>query len=129
MPSTQLSDHGPEIDGIDTSGWSPEWRQRLRQATPGLSVPRNTPRGRSERRFLALLLNYPEGARFRELCDKIEVPNDSWTVEGWVSDLLRDLKKVGSVYYNDRTRRWAVTGRGALVADANAEWVLGPVDA
>jgi hypothetical protein len=118
----------PVIDGIDTTGWSREWRNRLRRATPGLSVPANTPRGRSERRFLALLSGYPEGARFLDLCNQTKMPSAGWTVNSYVRNLLFDLRRVGSVSYNDHTRRWALTGRGALVADASAEWVVGPVD-
>jgi hypothetical protein len=118
------------IDGIDTTGWSAEWVRRLRKATAGLSVPQNTPRGRSERRFLALLSRYPEGASFRQLCDQSEMPNPGWgTVDRWVRDLLFDLKRVGSVEYRPRARRWYLTGRGALAADPDAEWVVGPLDA
>lgn len=121
---------GPVIDGIDTAGWGREWRQRLRDATNGLSVPQNTPRGRSERRFLALLSRYPEGASFRELCKHVEVPHPSWgSVERYVRDLLADLKRVGSISYNPSTRRWYLEGRGALVADPDAEWVVGPIHA
>lgn len=118
---------GPIIDGIDTTGWSHAWRNRLRGATNGLSVPQNTPRGRSERRFLALLSNYPEGASFRELCKHTDVPHPSWeSGERYVRELTDDLKRVGSIEYRPEVRRWFLTGRGALVADPKAEWVAGP---
>jgi hypothetical protein len=123
MPANQ----GPVIDGIDQAGWSREWRSRLRKATNGLSVPQNTPRGRSERRFLAQLGQYPEGVSFRTLCDRSATPCPAgWTVDQWVRDLLFDLKRVGSVEYRPEVRRWFLTGRGALVADPEAEWVVGP---
>lgn len=112
----------------DTTGWSSAWRHRLARATPGLSVPRNTPRGRSERRFLALFDG--AGARtFRSLCQQAGEPPKDWGLEQWVMDLLRDLKRVGSVAYERDTRCWYRTARGAAVADADAEWVVGPVDA
>lgn len=96
------------MSAVDTTGWSAEWRRRLHRATPGLSVPVDTPRGESERAFLALFDGH-ESRTFRSLCEQVgEPPDPSWaSVERWVRELLMDLKRVGSVAYDKRTRRWS----------------------
>lgn len=120
-------DSTPTPDGpsqVDTTGWSAAWKRRLADADLGLSVPRNTPRGRSERRFLALWdLQHP--IPFADLCAAVHLPNDGWTRRRYTMDLLRDLRRVGSLVYDRRERVWYRTDLGAQAADAAAEWVLG----
>lgn len=106
---------------VDTTGWSKEWKNRLATADSGLSVRKDTPRGASERRFLALW-DGQDKRTFRGLCKDVGAPpNDSWgSVERWVKDLLMDLKRVGSLRYDKQTRQWFRTELGAAAADTTA---------